>query len=72
MNLSYQHKKGPPKMIKDLKFGMDAHLRQSLLDITEIENLNKIFVGRKTHYRIDDANNEINSKQKENPKNEES
>jgi len=34
MNQSYQHKKGPPKMVKDLKFGIDAHLRQSLLDIT--------------------------------------
>ena len=36
MNQSYQHKKGPPKMIKDLKHGNTAHLRQSLLDITEI------------------------------------
>jgi hypothetical protein len=27
----YQHKKGPPKMIKDLKFGQGANLRQSLL-----------------------------------------
>ena len=53
MNHTYQHKKGPPKMIKDLKYGVNAHLRQSLLDISEIENLNKIFLGRKDHYRIE-------------------
>ncbi len=34
LNQAYQHKKGPPKMMKDLKYGADAHLRQSLLDIT--------------------------------------
>ncbi len=34
MNYQYQHKKGPPKMIKDLKSGGNAHLRQSLLDFT--------------------------------------
>lgn len=36
MNQSYHHKKGPPKLIKDLKHGQAAHLRQSLLDISEI------------------------------------
>ncbi len=40
-------------MIKDLKYGVNAHLRQSLFDISEIENLNKIFLGRKDHYRIE-------------------
>jgi len=44
MTINYHHKKGPPKMMKDLKFGQEAHLRQSLLEFSEVENLNKVLI----------------------------
>lgn len=48
---------GRLKLIKDLKYGR-VHLRQSLLEMTEFEDVNKIFKNRKDHYSIEDL--EIN------------
>ena len=41
------------KLIKDLKYGK-VHLRQSLLEMTEIEDLSKLFKMKKENYSITD------------------
>lgn len=39
------------KLIKDLKYGK-VHLRQSLLEMSEFHDIDKIFNNKKEHYSI--------------------
>ena len=46
-----QNTKNKIKLIKDLKYGK-VHLRQSLLELNQFEDMTKLFKIRKEHYAI--------------------
>ena len=51
-------------MIKDLKYGK-SNLRQSLIDFSEFEDLNKIYKSKKESYGVEDQEVFINNEETE-------
>ena len=64
MNNVLQRRKGKVKMIKDLKYGK-SNLRQSLIDFSEFEDLNKIYKSKKESYGVEDQEVFINNEETE-------